>query len=1234
MNTNKLCILCLLLLLSSFSLAQNTNLTATITDPSGQVWFFGTWQADFLRNPQQAGIPPQNNGHPIQEHGYTGALSVTGQMVVTLPDVQLTTPSGGQWEFTLCPNASSACNVVDTGNRVTGASVDLSAFLSAGVQNPKVYSDPTLRRAYKDSEVVPANGAFYYDVTLNCLKFWNTSNFACISAGNALPNASGAGQVPVSTGPGTVYTAQTKPSTDVRDLGVDCTGVTPADTALGTATNNSWLIPANCIVSTTANHTYSADIEFKLGGMLKPATSTVLTLTGTMIAGRQQIFTNALPAQGIIDFTGNTGISKVFPEWWGGIPGVANATTMTSAIQSAEFGAFGRQNRINGSGLVQWNKILSFCGNYTINGTVQFYHVINFVIEGCGKNGTTITQTGVGQRIIDGQNIAYGTVHDMQFYYSGGSNPGPAGVLIDIDNDHTHGADLSPQEITFQDIYVFGSFVTDVGILISKHGGDAQGDNIRCINCILVGFTGAGWQVGGNNTARNAGRFYATNAIKQQIIGGDAQNNPLYGVAVYGGSIEVNGMSMENEAGNFGSQTGADLYCEGPQDPCIMRGVRSEGHLLTGGGPMWIENSRTLFQVGLWYGTGFNLPGTVVSTGTLFSGTGLGGDGKYYKVTTGGTFGGLTQTVATSGTLSSITNSGAAWTVNGFTGQQVTIWSGTGQGEICAIASNTATTITCTANFSSRFYQLPIVAPDATSQFVVEPNWGSNPTTSGTVTFALFDFQGISGCNMSCVIKNVEIAGGTVNVTGPGIGGSIDGLKVSRSDWSTITTPNGASGPQNFWDWKNISVSVFAPNNIQTVNVGGITRYKPWAYIPFYFGNTVQPSYFPNSINIGTSPICWHQGNNQGNGYDNNDICMGIRTDWFAIQSATRTVLGYIGTLGPATAWGTNINGTSNRLQGGLGTGSGTPGDLLFSVGNTYASGSNVTEGADRWRISGSNGSLLANASNVDIGSSQGTVTATITQIFSNGSGWIQLTLSGTTGGSFFAPGAVTLSGLTTYPQFNGLVLNIIPGGNGTSNVRLADPLPNQNSGAFQAETGTITWTTKPRDAWIERNTDIGGNLTIHGTCSGCGNIIVLQQNFTTTQSSNTTIAASPSTSTLAWAAKTITMPNTGCPCRVHISWFQWGSTGASGQHIGWISDGTNTFATGVIGVTTGSASLYGGGSDAISPVTYANNASITFNLIETQDMGGTVNALASSGFGSTGQQNSWINHVVITGSN
>src|SRR5207302_7401190 len=83
-------------------------------------------------------------------------------------------------------------------------------------------------------------------------------------------------------------------------------------------------------------------------------------------------------------------------------------------------------------------------------------------------------------------------------------------------------------------------------------------------------------------------------------------------------------------------------------------------------------------------------------------------------------------------------------------------------------------------------------------------------------------------------------------------------------------------------------------------------------------------------------------------------------------------VLGFMGTLGPATAWGKNKNGAINRIQGGLPTGAGTPGDIAFSTGNAAASGTAVMDGTDRWLIKGPTGHLLAKVDNTyDIGASE-----------------------------------------------------------------------------------------------------------------------------------------------------------------------------------------------------------------------------------------------------------------------
>lgn len=69
---------------------------------------------------------------------------------------------------------------------------------------------------------------------------------------------------------------------------------------------------------------------------------------------------------------------------------------------------------------------------------------------------------------------------------------------------------------------------------------------------------------------------------------------------------------------------------------------------------------------------------------------------------------------ATAGTVSTISNSAKSWTVNQWTNYQVRITAGTGAGQIRTVASNTATQITVSANWT--------VTPDATSQYSLEGN--------------------------------------------------------------------------------------------------------------------------------------------------------------------------------------------------------------------------------------------------------------------------------------------------------------------------------------------------------------------------------------------------------------------------------------------------------------------------------------------------------------------------------
>lgn len=188
----KLLILCSLLG-ASLAFGQSTNLTATVTDSSSQVWSNGTFTITFVPVP---GLPNnyQWQGQKFIPQVYTGAMNGSGTLSVTLPDNYTITPAGTQWQFVLCPNATANCSTIVT--PVTGSSEDLSSLFSSRVSVPVVYAT-SMNRAYSSSEV-PApplqQGGQFFDVLNNVPYFWTGTEWISLggtvsSVGLALPSS-------------------------------------------------------------------------------------------------------------------------------------------------------------------------------------------------------------------------------------------------------------------------------------------------------------------------------------------------------------------------------------------------------------------------------------------------------------------------------------------------------------------------------------------------------------------------------------------------------------------------------------------------------------------------------------------------------------------------------------------------------------------------------------------------------------------------------------------------------------------------------------------------------------------------------------------------------------------------------------------------------------------------------------------------------------------------------------
>jgi hypothetical protein len=785
-------------------------------------------------------------------------------------------------------------------------------------------------------------------------------------------------------GNGSSFAAQAKPAIDVRDYGVDCTGSASSDSGLSSvaAAGPHAVIPQGCVVRLSTSKTYALALEFKQGGQLKPDTGVTVTLTGNLIAGRQQIFTNALPGQGTIDFTGNRSLREVYPEWWGAIGTDLVGTYNTPALQAAIYGAFG-QGRTNSGGLGVDNRILHLSTQYYINAELQMYHVTGFRVTGENKRYAGLIQTATNARIIDGQSVAYGSFEHVSF--STTASQDTSHPLLDIDYSGLQGSDLRPQNITFDDILLSCNGTAAIGVLISK-SGNAQSDNLRFHNSYGSNCTYAVGSIGTSSVS-------AQNAMLVEWWGGDIQGSPQYGLFANGGSWYVNGTSFEN---GFTSQTGFDVYCTGAQQyPCIIQNARSESRRLAAGGAinsgLRIYNTKTIFQAPQWPA----ICGQSGHVGDIVSGTAVGGDGHYYQVTVAGTWGGQCQQTATAGSSSSITNSGASWTVNAFAGQRVSIVGGSAADYYCVIASNTATVLTCNGagwvtSYSQQYQNGWGIAPspDNTSLFVIEPNWGTQ-TSNGTVTFADLNENAIEGpgglAAQDLVIEDSTIMGGRIY----GNNAHIKNVLVSRADWLKF------SGDFD----SNVVTSEI--DNVRIVTPDDISSYAKLWTLPR--NNLAAAGAYTgmSQYQMGTRPVVW-SGGARGGGASARDVWIGGRTDTYGgPNDVSRAVLEFGGILGRATPIGTtNSNGTDTDIQGGLPTGSGTPGSINFWTGNTGSSGTSIVDGTKRWQITGL-GHLFAFTDN-------------------------------------------------TYDF----------GANGAN---------------------------RPRDLWLGRNADIAGNLTVHGTCTGCG---------------------------------------------------------------------------------------------------------------------------------------------------
>jgi hypothetical protein len=170
--------------------AQMTTVTATsITDSDGTLWANGTVAVQFVPNPAQ----PNPGAYKICSSGALLNPTLLNQAPVTLAgaagfsvttyDNSQVCPQGSQWQFTVCPNASSKCGIITL--PVSGTTQSITTQVNTGIPAPR-FAAIANNFGYADVEaqlqLVP--GGLYYNVTDLCYRQFSGATFSCLGAGN------------------------------------------------------------------------------------------------------------------------------------------------------------------------------------------------------------------------------------------------------------------------------------------------------------------------------------------------------------------------------------------------------------------------------------------------------------------------------------------------------------------------------------------------------------------------------------------------------------------------------------------------------------------------------------------------------------------------------------------------------------------------------------------------------------------------------------------------------------------------------------------------------------------------------------------------------------------------------------------------------------------------------------------------------------------------------------------
>ena len=163
----KILVFMILAAIPAAAAAQDTTVTATVTDSDGTAWANGTVTWEYVTKDEDRGVlTDSRTGQTISPEEGTLTLNGSGAMSLSgiVPTQYVFGPSSGV-SFRVCPGLTSpVCYTTAAISIGTSTPQDISTQINAAIKPPRITGGAGAQ-AYADVEVAIFNGNQYYNVT-------------------------------------------------------------------------------------------------------------------------------------------------------------------------------------------------------------------------------------------------------------------------------------------------------------------------------------------------------------------------------------------------------------------------------------------------------------------------------------------------------------------------------------------------------------------------------------------------------------------------------------------------------------------------------------------------------------------------------------------------------------------------------------------------------------------------------------------------------------------------------------------------------------------------------------------------------------------------------------------------------------------------------------------------------------------------------------------------------------